>query len=187
MKTKYVFKLGFLSALMFLLAACGGGESASTPQPTSPDTSADTSSTTADKSGFTSTITGGVEAELNGPGYFMCDIDEVTIGANGRLSNNILILLPRDATAGTTYAIVSEIMGADQASASYVGATIETDYYDHDVTGSVTLDAVPSQEGERVAGSFNFSASNRGGAEANITGSFDFVAGNNSFFNCTGE
>lgn len=185
---KYLLKLGLLPALMFLLAACGGGESANTAQPSTPDTSAETgSSTTSDETGFTSTIAGAVDTELNGPGYFMCDIDELTIGANGRLSNNILILLPRDATSGTTFDIVAELVGADQANASYVGETIENDYYDRDVTGSVTMEAVPSQEGERVAGSFEFSARNRADATVTITGTFDFVAGSDSFFNCTGE
>jgi hypothetical protein len=187
-KVKYLFKLGFLSALMFLLAACGGGESASTTQANTPETPAETtSSTAADETGFEATVTGAVDTELNGSGYFMCDIDELVVGANGRLSNNILILLPRDATAGTTYNMVTDIMSAEQANANYLGDTIENDNYDRDVTGSITLEAVPAQEGERVAGSFEFSATNRADATVTITGAFDFVAGNDSFFNCAGE
>jgi PPE-repeat protein len=187
-KVKYLFKLGFLSALMFLLAACGGGESASTTQANTPETPAETtSSTAADETGFEATVTGAVDTELNGSGYFMCDIDELVVGANGRLSNNILILLPRDATAGTTYNMVTDIMSAEQANANYLGDTIENDNYDRDVTGSITLEAVPTQEGERVAGSFEFSATNRADATVTVTGVFDFVAGNDSFFNCAGE
>jgi hypothetical protein len=187
-KVKYLVKLCLLPALMFLLAACGGGESANTAQPSTPDTSAETgSSTTSDETGFTSTIAGAVDTELNGSGYFMCDIDELVVGANGRLSNNILILLPRDAAPGTSYNMVTDIVGAEQANATYIGETIENDNYDHDVTGSVTMDAVPSQEGERVAGSFEFSATNRADATVTVTGVFDFAAGSNSFFNCEGE
>jgi PPE-repeat protein len=78
-------------------------------------------------------------------------------------------------------------MSAEQANANYLGDTIENDNYDRDVTGSITLEAVPTQEGERVAGSFEFSATNRADATVTVTGVFDFVAGNDSFFNCAGE
>lgn len=185
---RYLLNLVLLPALMFLVAACGGGAPAPTQQPATPDTSAETNnSTTTDATGFTSSITGAVDTALNGSGYFMCDIDELVVGANGRLSNNILILLPRDAAPGTTYNIVTDIVGAEQANATYVGDTIENDNYDSDVTGSVTMEAVPSQEGDRVAGSFEFSAANRVDATVTITGSFDFTAGSDSFFNCAGE
>lgn len=187
---KHWFKLGSLIALVFVLAACGTNDGTSTPQPSSTDApSGTTDTTTTDETAFTSTLTGAAETTLNGRGYFMCDDEggELVIGANGGLSNNILITLPRDASAGTTYEIVSEIMEAGQANALYVGSSDQESYYDDNLTGSVTLDAVPSQEGERVAGRFEFSASNNDDATVNATGSFDFTAGPDSFFNCGGE
>lgn len=169
-------KLRFETVLMmslFLLAGCGR-EGAATKE--------------TDAIGFTSTITGAVETELNGRGYVRCDdsVGELAIGANGGLSNNILILLPRGAGPGT-YEIVSE-MTPTQASAGYVGQTIQDAYYDRDVSGTVTLDAVPAKNGERAAGSFTFTASDRDDKVVTVTGSFDFnVDAPSAFINCSGE
>lgn len=173
-----------LLIIVLLLAACGS-DGASTSESDVP--LANTSSETTDATGFTSTITGAVETELNGRGYFMCSEFELTIGANGGLSNNILITLPRDASAGITYEMADEKTD-EEASAIYAGDAIPQDYYSGDVVGSITLDAVPSQNGERAAGSFEFTASTRDDATVTVTGSFDFnVDSSIAFFECSNE
>ena len=186
---KFLVKISLLTVTLFLLAACGGDSAPPAPEATTPATQAttapanNTEANTASGTGFSATVTEAVETELNGGGYFMCDDDsaEVNIGANGGLSNNILITLPRDAAAGT-YEI-----GTGNTSATYVGASVMEALYDRNSQGSVTLNAVPSAAGEQTTGTFEFTVeSAREDTTITITGSFDFAAGNIAFANCGG-
>lgn len=183
---KSIFKISLPMLALFLLAACGGDSAPpATDAPAQSNTEAPSNSdaNAATNAGFSASITGAVETELNGGGYFMCDaeVNELTIGANGGLSNNILITLPRDATAGT------HEIGAGNISATYVGESVMSALYDSNSTGSITLNAVPSAVGEQAAGNFEFTVNSARDDQAiTVTGTFDFTAGNNAFANCSG-
>jgi hypothetical protein len=186
---KRILITSLLILMMAVLAACGGDNGGEASDTDTTNDTPDTSSETTD-AGFTATVSGNVETEITGPGYFLCDevgFGELTIGATGSLSDNILLIVPIDATAGSSYDIVSERMGEEQAVGNYVGDDLQTAYYDDEASGTITLDAVASQAGERVAGNFEFSANNQGGDTVTVSGTFDFEAGPDAYVNCNGE
>lgn len=167
--------------LSLLMAACNGASDDAGSSSTN-----DTDQAAGGDAGFTATITGAVETELEGPGYFQCDLDgeEYNIGPTGSFSNNVLIQIAGDTEPGT-YDLVTGSMGQLYPTAMYMGENLQTDYYEQDVTGTIALDAVPQETGDRIAGSFELTAANEAGESVTVKGQFDFLAeGQRAFYNC---
>lgn len=167
--------------LTLLMTACNGASD----EPGS-NSSGDTDQAAGGDAGFTATVTGAVETELEGKGYFQCDLDgeEYNIGPSSSFTNNVLIQIAGDTEPGT-YDLVSGSMGQRYPTAMYTGEDLQTDYYEQDVTGTITLNAVPRDTGDRVAGSFEVTADNEAGDSVTVTGQFDFLAeGQRAFHNC---
>ena len=191
---KRTLSILLLLAMVVFLAACGGdddGDSNDSDSSTADDTTEQTdNSAQSDASGFTATLTDAVDGEITGNGYFQCEPEgfgEWAIGASGGFTDNVLILVPRDAEAGTTYTIVSDRASAEQAVGTYIGEDLQTAYYDSDASGTITLDTVPSETGDTVAGNFEFTVNNDNEETVTVVGSFDFEVGANAFFNCENE
>lgn len=181
--------------LMVILAACGGngGNNTDTPNTTAAtSTAADTTTqndpaASTDAAGFTATITGATEATVSGRGYFQCDdIDdgELTLGAAFSMTNNVLIMFPAGVEPGT-YDLAEDTGMPGEFSAMYSGADMETGMYENNVSGTLTLEEIARASGEPVRGTFQFTADSRQGETVNVTGEFDFAAGENAYFNCT--
>lgn len=127
-----------------------------------------------------------METNLDGSGYFQCDLDgeEYNIGPRSSFNNNVLLQIAGNTTPGT-YELVTGSMAQRYPSAMYMGENIQTDYYEQDVTGTMTLDAVPQDTGDRVAGSFEFTTGNEAGDTVTVKGRFDFLADSKrAFYNC---
>lgn len=185
-------RLLWLLALIgiFTLAACGGSDSDNdTTDSTTTDTTTqnnDTASST-DNAGFTATVTGATDATVSGVGYFQCDDvgeGELTIGSGFSMTDNIFILFPQGTTPGTYNLTTDDGLNGDY-NAFFIGDDILTANYEQNVSGTLTLDEVASATGEPVRGSFEFEASTDDGATVNVSGNFDFTAGENAYFNCT--
>lgn len=167
--------------LSLLMAACNGASDDADVGSTS-----DADQAAGGEAGFTSTIAGAVETEIEGSGYFQCDLDgeEYNIGPSSSFKNNVLIQIAGDTEPGT-YELVSGSMDQQYPTAMYIGENLQTDYYEQDVTGTITLDAVPQETGDRVAGSFEFTAANEAGDSVTVTGRFDFLTDSQrAFYNC---
>ena len=178
---------------IFTLAACGGDDNnentsndATTTDTTTQDDSSASTNNSAD-AGFSATVSGATDATVSGAGYFQCDDvgdGELTIGAGFSMTDNILILFPQGTEPGT-YDLTSDTGLDADFTATYVGEDIMTAMYEDNVTGTLTLDEIAGATGEPVRGSFEFEASKDDGATVNVSGSFDFSAGENAYFNCT--
>jgi hypothetical protein len=188
-------RLSGILMLMLVLAACGGngGNNTDTPNTTAAtDTVADTTtqndpSTGSDNVGFTATITGATEATVSGRGYFQCDdIDdgELTLGAAFSMSDNVLIMFPAGVEPGT-YDLETDTGMPGEFSAMYVGEDMMTATYEDNVSGTLTLEEIARASGETVRGNFQFTVSSSEGETVDVTGEFDFAAGENAYFNCT--
>ncbi len=111
---------------------------------------------------------------------------EFNISASSSLSDNVLLSLPDGISTGT-YALVSEDTNDATFSATYLGASAQSDTYGQNVSGTLTLTAVPSGPGERVAGSFTFEAEKPSAGpppKVTVSGDFDFTASSFSFVSC---
>jgi len=164
-----------------LMAACNGPS-----DDTDASSTYDTDQSAGSNAGFSATITGAVETELEGTGYFQCDLDgeEYSIGPTSSFSNNVLIQIAGDTKPGI-YDLVTGSTGQRYPTAMYMGEDLQTDVYEQDVTGTITLDAVPQETGDPVTGSFKLTAANEAGDSVTVTGQFDFLAeGQRAFYNC---
>ncbi len=112
---------------------------------------------------------------------------EFNIAASSSLTENVLLSLPTGIDSGT-YALDSEDTIAGTFSATYIGASARSDTYGQNVSGTLTLVAVPSGPGDQVAGSFTFQGEKPSAGSppmVTVSGDFDFTAGSFSFDFCS--
>lgn len=206
-------KLAIFAALfgILTLAACGGQTPSATPTtdlgPT-PDATenADTTSDTADanpdqETSFSATVSGeslGSESplEFTALGQFACqpptttqgggsttDIPgSITISGLNDQERLVTIRLPFDIVPGEYQ--IDPAGGLNAVTADIVLDPRDPNAVYRATSGTVTIEALPLVQGDRTAGSFNFSApqaaDTSGETALSATGSFDFIADNTS-------
>jgi hypothetical protein len=192
--------MGLMSLL--LLSACGGDtaeESAPTPFPESDVTDAEptadntSSSTSTDgEAGFTATVSGTVEMDVNGSGYFICSDELRSLGGPVYLEiqsditasdPGVMIRFPLGTEPGTY-----PLIGSDEAMSPAEGQGMISfdggrDGEDWRVgTGELTLETIPSANGEPIIGSFRAQlTSNDTEGTINLSGEFNFNAASFAF------
>lgn len=206
-------KLAIFAALfgILTLAACGGQTPSATPTtdlgPT-PDATenADTTSDTADanpdqETSFSATVSGeslGSESplEFTALGQFACqpptttqgggsttDVPgSITISGLNDQERLVTIRLPFDIVPGEYQ--IDPAGGLNAVTADIVLDPRDPNAVYRATSGTVTIEALPLVQGDRTAGSFNFSApqaaDTSGETALSATGSFDFIADNTS-------
>ena len=175
-------KLILLTLLLLtvpLMAACGG------------DDDGGDDSSAIDETAFTVTVTGAQEATLAGAGRLICSPDigdgELELSINARMSNNVLISLPRGIEPGT-HTFDDPMMAGPGTSITLLYLTEEmTNAFESEPDGTIELTAVPTTGGEAMTGSFEVTVtSSNTGDTVTLNGEFDFTAGEAEFSACDG-
>ncbi len=128
--------------------------------------------------GFVGNVTGVSELTITGRGLYFCHPNStpahIEIHSSLATENTIFFSLPMNTTTGTHNLVGAN--GGNTGSDSTVIVTLGIqEVYASDVQGTITLDALPTQLGDMVSGSFNFAIQNNTGNQSiNVRGEFDF-------------
>lgn len=155
--------------LFIMLVAC---------TPADPDSSDTEDALAALDAPFAAIISGDVDMEVTGTGYYACLTAQHVISnkapGNNNL-NNVVINIQADTEPGT-YDIAS--VQIDIPVSAYFVDLPANGYYRDDVSGILELTSIATQAGEQIAGSFTFSARKTNGQSVTVNGRFDFTAPN---------
>jgi|GEM_PF-6950950 len=155
--------------LLVILAACSSAD------PESPETNDALDELDAP---FAAIISGDVEMEITGTGYYACLTGQHVISnkAPGNTDlNNVVINIEPDTVTGTHSISTAQI---NVPVSAYFVNLPDNGYYRDNVSGSLELTAIATQPGEQIAGTFSFSAQRTNGETINIVGQFDFTVPN---------
>lgn len=178
--------------LMLALAACGGP--AETPAPPSPEAPAPPAAEP--DTGFSALLEGAFDTGITGSGYYACtEPAEIIIGedeesfmlpgyqqiSSGPGEDVIQFILPRYVGPGT-YDLASpqsvDAPGLDfTAEVLLAGGMV----FDGTVSGTLTLEQIPTAAGQQAVGSFDFAISS-GVQSVLVVGDFRFTTGDDSSY-----
>jgi hypothetical protein len=142
--------------------------------------------------GFATTVSGDVEATINGPGNLTCrSMGDLGPGyldlRNGHATDKISFSLPLQVEAGT-YEITSwtKLAAARSVGKGYsieISMPLKRFHKAIGASGTLTLTEAGKQPGERVTGSFDVTSDSMG-TEIRLEGTFDFEVPENARAEC---
>lgn len=135
-------------------------------------------------SGFTASLSGNTSVSaINDGGIYACNIGGHQIISGAVAAPNVSFILPVNVTIGThSLKGINDITGANDTSV-LVTLTSASDLYNQGVSGTLSIDALPTEDGDFVTGSFDFSIANASNSQITLSGSFDFESNNTTY--CT--
>lgn len=157
----------------------GGSDNNNNPEPT--PTRENNSSVGGDSEsgargiGFSAQITGGSINEIIDGGQYACNINGHLITSGNSPAPNITFTLPN-----TNPIAMHSLTNSNTVVVSLTLSSVE-DVYAQVTGGTLTVDKIPSQAGEFVSGSFDFTIRNTTGGEIGVQGNFDFETTNTAY------
>lgn len=120
--------------------------------------------------------------EIVDGGVYVCSVAGHSIASGIQPAPNVTFVAPATIEDGGTFNLVGVGDTPNPTSVSViVMLTAVDDVYDRDVSGTITIDSLPLEDGEFVEGSFDFTIANASGNEVGLSGTFDFEAEGTSF------